>query len=188
MGQKLVVLFPGIGYNCDKPLLHYARRIFSEAGYEVVMLSYSRNTFAEGKVTEEGVEQAYQNCRKQLEGYCLTDYDDVVFVGKSVGTLLSFMIGADYEKKYNNLSVVRYIALTPLAQTFPYMQNKTVLAASGTQDPIIAVKNLRELAERYGVTLHLYKGANHSLEVRNHPECSVEILAKLVELIKNFTK
>ena len=30
--KKLLVLFPGIGYTCDKPLLHYAGKLFKGAG------------------------------------------------------------------------------------------------------------------------------------------------------------
>ncbi len=40
--MRLVVVFPGIGYHCDKPLLYYGRKVASECGYdEVVTLSYS---------------------------------------------------------------------------------------------------------------------------------------------------
>ena len=35
MGEKrLLVMFPGVGYHCDKPLLYYGRKIAREAGYE----------------------------------------------------------------------------------------------------------------------------------------------------------
>ena len=32
--SKLAVIFPGIGYTVDKPLLHYSRRIAADLGYE----------------------------------------------------------------------------------------------------------------------------------------------------------
>ena len=31
--SNLVILFPGIGYTCDKPLLYYGRKIAFESGY-----------------------------------------------------------------------------------------------------------------------------------------------------------
>ncbi len=40
--KKLLVVFPGIGYHCDKPLLYYGRKTAAEAGYdEVINISYS---------------------------------------------------------------------------------------------------------------------------------------------------
>ena len=32
---KLAVIFPGIGYTADKPLLYYSRRIAANLGYEI---------------------------------------------------------------------------------------------------------------------------------------------------------
>ena len=31
--KKLAVLFPGIGYHCDKPLLYYSAKLAGAAGY-----------------------------------------------------------------------------------------------------------------------------------------------------------
>ena len=39
--KKLAVFFPGIGYTIDKPLLHYSRKLVTDAGYEVKLLPYS---------------------------------------------------------------------------------------------------------------------------------------------------
>lgn len=39
--MKLAVLFPGIGYHCDKPILYFARELAKQVGYdEVINLSY----------------------------------------------------------------------------------------------------------------------------------------------------
>ena len=32
--SNLAVFIPGIGYTCDRPLLHYARSLAIEAGYD----------------------------------------------------------------------------------------------------------------------------------------------------------
>ena len=39
--SKLAVVFPGIGYTVDKPLLHYSRRLAADAGYEIKLLPYA---------------------------------------------------------------------------------------------------------------------------------------------------
>ena len=39
--RKLAVVFPGIGYTVDKPLLYYSRRLAADAGYEIKRLPYA---------------------------------------------------------------------------------------------------------------------------------------------------
>ena len=37
---KLAVVFPGIGYTADKPLLYYTSRLASKQGYQIRTVSY----------------------------------------------------------------------------------------------------------------------------------------------------
>ena len=39
--KKLAVIFPGIGYTAEKPLLYYAGKLAKEHGYETVNVAYS---------------------------------------------------------------------------------------------------------------------------------------------------
>ena len=38
--KKLAVLFPGIGYHCDKPLLYYSKKYLKVYGYEIIEVNY----------------------------------------------------------------------------------------------------------------------------------------------------
>lgn len=38
--MKLAVVFPGIGYHVDKPLLYYSRKIADNYDYETVTVPY----------------------------------------------------------------------------------------------------------------------------------------------------
>ena len=41
MGEKkLAVIFPGMGYHNDKPLLYHGKKLAKERGYEVVEVNY----------------------------------------------------------------------------------------------------------------------------------------------------
>ncbi len=40
MQNKLAVIFPGIGYTKDKPLLYYAGKLAKAAGYNVISVEY----------------------------------------------------------------------------------------------------------------------------------------------------
>ena len=39
--KRLAIVFPGIGYTAEKPLLHYSRRIAERFGYETGIVPYS---------------------------------------------------------------------------------------------------------------------------------------------------
>ena len=38
--MKLAVVFPGIGYHADKPLLYYSKKLAAQAGWQVVEVAY----------------------------------------------------------------------------------------------------------------------------------------------------
>ena len=42
--MKLAILFPGIGYHTDKPLLYYSKKILKNMDYEIkeILLIYNR--------------------------------------------------------------------------------------------------------------------------------------------------
>ena len=40
MSKKLAVIFPGIGYHTDKPLLYYSKKLAKTKDYEVVEIKY----------------------------------------------------------------------------------------------------------------------------------------------------
>ena len=54
--KKLAVLFPGIGYHCDKPLLYYSKKCLSAYGYEIIEVNYKH--FPHMKDKDELIKQA----------------------------------------------------------------------------------------------------------------------------------
>ena len=40
--KKTAVIFPGIGYHTDKPLLYYSRKIAASQGYDVIEVPYGK--------------------------------------------------------------------------------------------------------------------------------------------------
>lgn len=184
MQKRLALIFPGIGYNMDKPLLHYARRIVTEANYDVLIMPYVSKDFEDGRVTKAGVLRAYQLCQTCLGKQEMKSYEEILLIGKSVGTLLAGMCISDLKER--SRSELRFVMFTPLRPTFPYLKEQHVLALAGTRDPVITEEELQSLAEQNEIPLKLYEGANHSLEVRGKPGRSVEILADIVREFQGF--
>ena len=42
MGKKICVVFPGIGYHTDKPLLYYSKKYMIAHGYDIVDVTYGK--------------------------------------------------------------------------------------------------------------------------------------------------
>ena len=91
--MKLAVFFPGIGYHCDKPLLYYSRKLAQECGYEeTIALSYNYdggNIRGNEEKMQQAFESLYEQAEKSLSAVDFDKYDEILFVAKSVGTIIA---------------------------------------------------------------------------------------------------
>ena len=122
--MKAAVFFPGIGYHCDKPLLYYSRKLAQECGYEeTIALSY---TYDGGNIrgNEEKMQQAfeslYEQAEKSLSAIDFDKYDEILFVAKSVGTI----IASAYAEKHSIRC--RQILYTPLKYTYNFAHREAI--------------------------------------------------------------
>ncbi len=161
MSKKLAVLFPGTGYTCDKPLLRVCAEAYAAKGYEVVPLSYGGLDFRAMETIAEAVDAAAAAVRGQVAALGASGCADVVFVGKSLGTLVAPRLDAE-------LGVgARHLWLTPTADALPYLARGTVrvfAAAVGRLDSHVDVAALTALCADRGVRCAVFAGAGHSLE------------------------
>ena len=77
MKKKIAVLFPGIGYTCDKPLLYYTGKLAVARGYKLVKVEYGN--FPSGiKENKEKMEEAFrcglEQAEKILQDICWEEY------------------------------------------------------------------------------------------------------------------
>ena len=86
--KKLAVIFPGIGYHKDKPLLYYATKLVKGTGYDVINIEYHdmpEKIKGNETMMKKAVEIAYAQTEEQLKDVECSEYDDVIFIGKSIG-------------------------------------------------------------------------------------------------------
>ena len=108
------------------------------------------------------MKDAYEALLSQTEA-ALTDidwsaYDDILFISKSIGTIIS----TSYAKKYE-LGKARHILYTPLAQTYLFPPEEGI-AFLGTADPWSDADEIIRLSHANHIPLTVYEGCNHSLE------------------------
>ena len=158
--RRLAVLFPGIGYHCDKPLLYYSAKLAREAGYVVLPVPYAG--FPEKVRGDENklracFELAWTQAEEMLKGVEWADYKRLMFIGKSIGTI----VASKYAQERG--LAVRSVLLTPLAETFPFVRGNAI-AFHGTADPWAETGAILAACRERGIPLALTEGAHHSLE------------------------
>lgn len=182
--MKLAVFFPGIGYHCDKPLLYYSRKLTQECGYdEILLLDY---TYDGGNIRgdEEKMQQAfeclYAQAEKKLKDIDFSLYSDILFVSKSVGTIIASAFAEAYGI---NCAQIMY---TPLEQTYRF-RHENAVAFIGDKDPWSDIRKVQRLSETQNVPISVYEGCNHSLETENCMK-NLEILQVVMAKTRDYMK
>ena len=158
--KRLAVLFPGIGYHCDKPLLYYSAKLAGAAGYAVLPVPYTgfpERVRGDAEKMRACLDIARSQTEALLASVKWSDFRDILFIGKSIGTIVA--AGYALEKGLK----VRSVLLTPLAETFPFVRGSAI-AFHGTADPWAGTDAIIAACRERGVPLFLTEGANHSLE------------------------
>lgn len=159
--MKAAVIFPGIGYHTDKPLLYYGKKLAKEAGYQIIEVNYKG--FPQNvKGNEEKMKQSFEIARQQAEEMLVDvnfkEYESVLFISKSIGTV----VAAAYD---NDHAVgAKHIYFTPVPQTFSFVKEESGIVLHGLNDPWCETAVVEESCQRLHLDLKTFEGANHSLE------------------------
>ena len=140
MGKKICVVFPGIGYHTDKPLLYYSKKYMMAHGYEIVDVTYGKLS---GHLPEEIQKVFDDGWTKALDCLKTVDFseaEDIVFLSKSIGTAISARFAVEKGLR------VRNIYFTPLEITMQYADSDGI-AFHGTADPLVDTDELIRLCE-----------------------------------------
>ena len=181
--KKLFVIFPGMGYTKDKPLLYYAGKIARDKGYEIIDIDYTP-FFTAAKVddpeVESRIEKSYEMVVEKLGAVDFKAYDTVVFAGKSMGTMLAARYAEEYGVEASQLWY------TPLELTYGHGSARAI-AFIGTEDPFSDVAKMGETAKTQGIPLYVYEGGNHSLETGDM-ETDLKTLGDVMKHTEEFLK
>ena len=192
--KKLAVIFPGIGYHADKPLLYYGGKLAAEAGYkEQIKVSYTttqKKIRGDMDKMKKAFEELYVQAKDSLKEVKWDEYDDILFISKSIGTVIAMKYASE-----NKLDKVRQILYTPLEATFQIAEgsgaatdmeaDRDAIAFIGTADPWSSVPEVIALSQKSGVPIHVYDDADHSLETDDTIE-NLHIIRDVMKKSKIF--
>lgn len=158
--MKLAVIFPGIGYHTDKPLLYYGKKLAEKNGYDIKEVSYSN--FPENiKGSEEKMKKALLTAAQQAEEMLretdFSKYDTLLFISKSIGTAAASIYAKNHLLDTNN------IFYTPVEGSFDFMEQKGIVF-HGTKDPWVETSIVKNACRDKQLPLYITENANHSLE------------------------
>ena len=163
--KRLAVFFPGIGYTVDKPLMHYSRRLAEQHGFEIRLLPYSgfpKKVKGDKGKMQESYKIALKQAKEMLSDIDFEDYDDILFVGKSIGTIVAAKIAS----KSSAQKQIRFILYTPLEETFSFSVGPSIVF-TGSSDPWVEDGSISALCQERGIPCFIIPNANHSLETTN---------------------
>lgn len=158
--KKLAVIFPGMGYHTDKPLLYYSKKLAKQYGYEIAEVPYG-GFLREGKSREEELRQAFFMAMEQTEELLKEiqwgDYGKLLFISKSIGTAVAAAYAGQHQLEAD------HILFTPVEETFQFVKQKGIVF-HGTSDPLADTAAVRRACREKGLPLFLIERGNHSLE------------------------
>lgn len=179
--MKLAVIFPGVGYHTDKPLLYYSKKLAKEYGFEVRELTYgsSKGTF---RGTREEMQQAFDSALVQIETELqdidFSKYEELLFISKSLGTAVAPTFARKHHLTAHN------IYYTPVTESLDYMKQEGIVF-TGTADPFANTEILKQGCEKLGLPLYITEQGNHSLETGNVLD-DIEHLSVIMHHTKNY--
>ena len=168
MGKKIVISFPG-GRGYEIPVLYFGAKYYEDQGYEKLFIRHPRNEECEFDVLLD-------NAEKIISQIDFNGYDDVIFIAKSIGTVVACQI----KEKYQIPATL--ILFTPLKETLPYIYSKNdiKLVAVGDKDRYIDVKMLQNVCDNEGVLCHIEQGVGHRMEVLSDLDKNLDIISNVI--------
>lgn len=179
--MKLAVIFPGVGYHVDKPLLYFSKKLAKDSGYSVVDVSYGN--FPSGvKGSKEKMEAAFLSALEQAEEILkdidFSQYEDILFISKSVGTGVASAYAGKHELKTRN------VYYTPVGESFRFMKQGGIVF-HGTNDGWVETELVKAECQKSGFPLYITERGNHSLETGNAME-DLENLKKIMKITQEY--
>lgn len=182
----LAVVFPGLRYNCDKPLLHYTTQALLARGADVLQVwaDYTRPEVQDLGQAEQTLRMVADAQAAIKAGRGQGPVSRLVLAGKSIGTLVIALLLS----QENSPRSAATIWLTPLLQ-IPFVTQSLLdikapaIVVGGTADATFDPEAVRQMESNPHIQLLQVEGGDHSLEVAGDPQRSIAALSRIVDCI-----
>lgn len=181
--KRIAVIFPGIGYHTDKPLLYYSKKIARQNGFEIMEVQFhdlDKVALTDRKAAVQLFAKASDQAQEQLERVDFAQYEQILFISKSIGTVAASVCAARLHVP------AKQVYFTPLEQTFSLVEEGNGFVFFGTEDPFADAAELEQLCREKRLAYQRFPRANHSLEtgdLQTDLKNMTEIIAKTEDFL-----
>lgn len=185
--KKLAVIFPGVGYTKDRPLLYYSGKMAAGYGFELRFLDFSGIKWSKEELKDPVfLNNTLERCL-EITDTSFKDMDDLsgyelYFISKSIGTV----VATAYAKKH--ALKAGQICFSPLTAIESYVTDKDTMLFYGDNDPMADHEIIEKIMDEKGLKGMRINGGNHSLEtgdigrdidnLKDMMECIEKIMGK----------
>lgn len=185
--ETLVIVLPGLGYTLEKSLLDYSKQLVLDLKLDYLGVEYgfqiSREKF--NKSDENDIRELFLESLDiifsalELRKY---KYKNIVFIGKSLGTVLQNKLRKEVEKRFE--VNIKNIYLTPINETLEEL-DLNGLVITGANDSLISLDNLEKI-KLEKIKIIEIDGAGHSLCIKGNVIESIRALEIIINNIKEY--
>jgi len=179
--DALVVLLPGIGYTGHRPLLDYSKRLASELRYDVLSIEYGFQAARKKLNHSDEFNIVIRETREIIVKALKDNYKKIIFIGKSIGTLVQSSI-EEKLVKYNIFNIY----LTPVNETIKVGIKENSLVIAGNNDPMINEESLCKLRTMNNIEYLEIEGGDHSLNIKDDVIGSIGVLERVIEAERRY--
>jgi hypothetical protein len=184
----LALIFPGLRYTCDMPLLYYLTQVLLDQGYDVLQLhsDYTTETI-KALSPAERLNVMVADAQAALETiYPDKGYTKLILAGKSIGTLpLAMLISS------GALPDAACIWLTPLLH-YPFVVDAALqhtghaLFIASRADETFEPDSMEQIKNQPNTNVLVFEEADHSLLSHGNTLTSIEIIGQVVHAYIKF--
>ena len=182
MFAKIAVIFPGVGYNKYMPLLYFSNKLAAGKGFKVKSLDFKgfpQRLKGDREAMMYSFQLAISQAEEQLRFISFKDYEDVVFISKSIGSVAASI----YATKH--FVPARQLYFTPLEQAFSLMKDENGIVFCGSDDTWVNKDLVISECEKKHLELHTIENVGHSLENEDLPT-SLRDFADIMTIVDRF--
>lgn len=190
--KHLALVFPGLGYTSQMPVLYYPARVLELTGADVLRIDYAYNLRSEyetlsfaGKMQWlfTDVTAAFQIALSQRS------YAKITLVGKSLGTLAMghILTHGDFSHSLQCVWLTPLLRNERLRDQIKKVPHKAFFVI-GTADPFYDAGLLKELETSTSGKSVIIPGADHGLEIHADMGRSLQALREWVKKLEIFLK
>ena len=171
--NTLKIFFPGRRYSVDRSYLYYLDKYIDG---DSIYLNY--DSFRGNKdelPLEDEIKKDFDFAMNLLKNIDFSKYGEIILIAKSVGTVVASKV-----REMLNLTRARFICLTPLNETIPFLKQTDFIITS-RKDKYIDISQIESMSSHFPF-MTIYDDLPHSLEYENNLYDTIDLLKTNLDL------